>query len=65
MSDRRAVSGRNSSRELPEGVRERRAELTHAAREGAMEGWLTVLRERHPELIWVAKAELDPVPPGS
>jgi hypothetical protein len=33
--------------------------LTQAARDGAMQAWLEVLSQRHPELLWVAKESLD------
>jgi hypothetical protein len=36
-----------------------RLQLTQAAREGAMEAWLEILSQRHPELLWVPKERLD------
>jgi hypothetical protein len=33
--------------------------LTQAARDGEMEAWLEILSQRHPELVWVPKQELD------
>jgi hypothetical protein len=33
--------------------------LTQAARDGAMEAWIEILSQRHPELVWVPKQELD------
>lgn len=34
--------------------------LTQAARDGALEAWLEILSQRHPDLIWVPKRRLDP-----
>jgi hypothetical protein len=34
-------------------------QLTQAAREGAMEAWLDILSQRHPDLIWVPNRGLD------
>jgi hypothetical protein len=34
--------------------------LPQAAREGAMEAWLEILSQRHPELLWVAKEGAGP-----
>lgn len=45
---------RADDRQAPSGLR-----LTQAAREGAMEAWLEILSQRHPEVVWVPKQTLD------
>jgi hypothetical protein len=39
--------------------------LTKAARDGAMEAWIEILTQRHPELVWVPKQALDQNAAGS
>jgi hypothetical protein len=33
--------------------------LTQAARDGAMEAWLEILSQRHPDVVWMPKRTLD------
>jgi hypothetical protein len=32
-------------------------QLTQAARDGALEAWLRILSQRHPDVIWVPKKQ--------